>query len=99
MSADDIPSSVASSRLGPPERGRVVSDTTAPAGWYTDPYRPGQWRYFDGTGWTPHTQPGGVATATSGTTIVAPAHARAAGQRKPVPRRIASATSRSTSSG
>ena len=31
--------------------------TTTPAGWYPDPSVAGQVRYFDGHGWTEHTQP------------------------------------------
>ena len=28
-----------------------------PAKWYPDPERPGQWRYWNGTAWTPHRAP------------------------------------------
>ena len=35
--------------------GRV---TQTPAGWFPDPQAPGQLRYWDGAGWTAHTQPG-----------------------------------------
>lgn len=32
--------------------------TQTPAGWFSDPQLPGQLRYWDGAGWTAHTQPG-----------------------------------------
>lgn len=32
-----------------------MSSTTAPAGWYADPYQPSRMRYFDGTVWTDRT--------------------------------------------
>jgi hypothetical protein len=37
--------------------------TLTPAGWFPDPQTPGQLRYWDGAGWTAHTQPGGVGVA------------------------------------
>jgi hypothetical protein len=40
--------------------GRV---TQTPAGWFPDPQMPGQLRYWDGAGWTAHTQPGGMGAA------------------------------------
>lgn len=35
--------------------------TQTPAGWFPDPQAPGQLRYWDGTGWTAHVQPGAPA--------------------------------------
>lgn len=35
-----------------------MTDPSAPAGWYNDPYVPGQWRYWDGDSWTTDSVPG-----------------------------------------
>lgn len=35
----------------------MSTPTIVPAGWYQDPYAPGQQRYFDGRAWTPQVQP------------------------------------------
>ena len=46
-----------------------MSATTAPAGWYADPYRQGGLRYFDGLAWTEHTA--APPPTASGSTVVA----------------------------
>jgi len=37
--------------------------TQTPAGWFPDPQAPGQLRYWDGAGWTAHTQQGAPTAA------------------------------------
>jgi len=54
-------------------------------GWYADPQTAGQLRYWDGTAWTEHVQPGGGAAAVS-----SPAHQEPpAGASDEVERRLA----------
>jgi hypothetical protein len=37
--------------------GRRTHETPPPAGWYPDPWRQANWRFWDGTSWTAHAKP------------------------------------------
>lgn len=45
---------------------RAVSQNASP-GWYPDTSQPGQLRWWDGSSWTDHVMPGGIATASTST--------------------------------
>lgn len=43
------------SRLPAPPAPQPPPPSTQPAGWYADPWRQGNWRWYDGVQWTAHT--------------------------------------------
>ncbi|GAA2036258.1 hypothetical protein GCM10009819_21070 [Agromyces tropicus] len=52
------------------------------AGWHPDPGEPALLRYWDGSGWTPHTASGGSSTAEAHRTMPFPPHR---GRHAPTP--------------
>jgi hypothetical protein len=48
---------------GPISSPPVAPSARWPAAWYRDPWLEGQQRYWDGTAWTPHVQPGTTEAA------------------------------------
>ena len=52
-----------------------MSGTTAPAGWYADPYQPGLLRWFDGLTWTDHVAAATPLPPTAATVVAHPGRA------------------------